>query len=274
MLACSEPGAGLNYYERHLGDYAKDTGHLTMLEHGAYNLLLDRYYATESGIPADQAYRVARARTKEERDAVDVVLLEFFTLDAGVYAKKRCEEELERARAKITAARQNGRNGGRPRKTQQDPTGFSGGANLETQPKPTGLLLGSKTETQTKALQTPDSNLHTPERVRTRADALADARAVVGLNTEAFDRWIGYRAERKPAIKPASMTAAAKELAAFGPEQAAVVQHSIANGYQGLFAKKLNGNHPAAKNGTSTHAQVMAALDAAVDPNSPEEWPT
>jgi uncharacterized protein YdaU (DUF1376 family) len=33
----------VNYYERHLGDYAKDAGHLSMLEHGAYSLLLDRY---------------------------------------------------------------------------------------------------------------------------------------------------------------------------------------------------------------------------------------
>ena len=61
----------MNYYERHLGDYAKDTGHLSMLEHGAYTLLLDRYYSTEEGIPADQVHRIARARTKEEKDAVD-----------------------------------------------------------------------------------------------------------------------------------------------------------------------------------------------------------
>jgi uncharacterized protein YdaU (DUF1376 family) len=51
----------MNYYERHLGDYAKDTGHLSLLEHGVYTLLLDRYYATESGIPEDQGHRIARA---------------------------------------------------------------------------------------------------------------------------------------------------------------------------------------------------------------------
>ena len=48
----------MNYYERHLGDYAKDTAHLTMIEHGAYSLLLDRYYGTEQGIPADQRARI------------------------------------------------------------------------------------------------------------------------------------------------------------------------------------------------------------------------
>jgi uncharacterized protein YdaU (DUF1376 family) len=71
----------MNYYERHLGDYARDTAHLSILEHGVYTLLLDRYYATEQPIPADQAHRVARARSREEKAAVDAVLSEFFVLE-------------------------------------------------------------------------------------------------------------------------------------------------------------------------------------------------
>jgi len=89
----------LNYYERHLGDYARDTAHLSMLEHGAYNLLLDRYYATEQGIPADQAHRLCRARTREERAAVDTVLQEFFSQQEGQWVHKRAETEIERYRA-------------------------------------------------------------------------------------------------------------------------------------------------------------------------------
>ncbi len=86
----------MNYYERHLGDYARDAGHLTMLEHGAYTLLLDRYYTTEQGIPADQAHRVCRARTRDEKEAVDTVLAEFFTLRDGVHHQKRVDAEIER----------------------------------------------------------------------------------------------------------------------------------------------------------------------------------
>lgn len=144
-------GVAVNYYERHLGDYARDTGHLSMVEHGAYTLLLDRCYATEQGIPQDQAYRIARARTKEEREAVDVVLAEFFTLQDGVHVQRRVQGEIEKARHRIEAARSNGRNGGRPRKK---PTGFSN----ETQEKPTGFSLGSVSETQSKALQTPSTS--------------------------------------------------------------------------------------------------------------------
>jgi uncharacterized protein YdaU (DUF1376 family) len=127
----------MNYYEHHLGDYAKDTGHLTMLEHGAYRILLDRYYSTEEGIPAAQAHRLARARSDEERQAVDAVLEEFFNLVDGVWINGRAEEEIARAQVKINAARENGKKGGRPRKsaaeTQQKPTGFSSVSVLETQ---------------------------------------------------------------------------------------------------------------------------------------------
>jgi uncharacterized protein YdaU (DUF1376 family) len=93
----------MNYYEHHLGDYAKDTAHLTMLEHGAYRLLLDRYYGTEQGIPADQAHRLARARTKEEKQAVDDVLAEFFQLVDGVWMNKRADEEIRRERKKLAS---------------------------------------------------------------------------------------------------------------------------------------------------------------------------
>ncbi len=139
----------MNYYERHLGDYAKDTAHLSMIEHGAYGLLLDRYYATESGIPAAQAHRLARARTEDERNAVDAVLDEFFVLIDGVWINHRAEEEIKKASARIKAAQENGKKGGRPKK--------------ETEEKPSGFSLGSFSETQAKAHQTPCTSLLIPD---------------------------------------------------------------------------------------------------------------
>lgn len=141
----------MNYYERHLGDYAKDTAHLSMLEHGAYSLLLDRYYGTEHGIPADQAHRVARARSRDEKAAVDAVLSEFFTLTNGVWINARSEEEIIKAQGKINAAKENGKKGGRPKKVNS-------GSENKTQDKPSGLLLGSENKTQEKAHQTPDTS--------------------------------------------------------------------------------------------------------------------
>lgn len=145
----------MNYYEHHLGDYAKGTGHLTMLEHGAYRLLLDRYYSTEAGIPADQAHRLARARSKGERLAVDLVLSEFFDLLDGVWINRRAEEEIAAARVRIDAARQNGKKGGRPRKDGVVP-------DQETQQKPRGIAPGSDSETRQKAHQAPGTKHQAP----------------------------------------------------------------------------------------------------------------
>lgn len=95
----------MNYYERHLGDYAKDAGHLDMLEHGAYGLLLDRYYTTEEPIPAGDIYRVTRAKSKTEKDAVNRVLSEFFRLVDGLWINKRADQEIERFRDKQAKAK-------------------------------------------------------------------------------------------------------------------------------------------------------------------------
>ena len=125
----------MNYYERHLGDYARDAGHLTMLEHGAYTLLLDRYYTTEQGIPADQAHRVCRARTRDEKEAVDTVLAEFFTLSDGVWRNGRAEREVAKMQAKVKAAQENGKRGGRPKRTDKEPGGNPVGFGSVAQPK-------------------------------------------------------------------------------------------------------------------------------------------
>lgn len=90
----------MNYYERHIGDYLKDTSHLSLLEHGVYGRLLDVYYSREGAIPADQAERLVGARSKDERAALSVVLDEFFTVVDGAFRHERCERELDRYRDK------------------------------------------------------------------------------------------------------------------------------------------------------------------------------
>lgn len=112
----------MNYYERHLGDYAKDTAHLTVTEHGVYTLLLDRYYATEAPIPDDQKYRVARSKSRDEKAAVDAVLAEFFELDGNVWRQKRCDEVIANHHAFIEKQRANGRASAAKRTGNQTPT--------------------------------------------------------------------------------------------------------------------------------------------------------
>jgi len=142
----------MNYYEKHLGDYARSTAHLSLLEHGIYNILLDWYYVTEKGIPKNSAHRIARAKTRQEIRAVDAVLAEFFTLVDDVFINHRAEGEVAKALSRIKAAQENGKRGGRPKK---NPKG------AENQPP--GFPVGFENGTQPKTHQTPDSTLRSPD---------------------------------------------------------------------------------------------------------------
>lgn len=64
----------------------------------------------------------------------------------------------------------------------------------------------------------------------------------IGLDAAVWQRWLDYRSKIGKPLKPASLQAAIDELVKFGADQAAVVQQSVAAGWQGLFALKANGN--------------------------------
>ena len=106
------------YYRFYPGDYFRDTSGLTMLEHGAYNLLLHNYYAACGKLEYEKprVYEMCHARTPEDRRAVDYILNKFFRVNNGALTNNRADEELaERARY-FETQRRNGLLGGRPKK--------------------------------------------------------------------------------------------------------------------------------------------------------------
>lgn len=120
----------MNYYERYCGDYGRDTGDLSLAQHGAYTLMLDHYYSTEKPLPSEHAslYRICRAMNKDEKEAVRAVADKFFPVsEDGLRHNPRADEEIADAQPRIAAARENGSKGGRPRKTRQKPGGFQDG---------------------------------------------------------------------------------------------------------------------------------------------------
>ena len=85
----------MHYYKRNLGDYAKKAGRLTMLQHGAYTLLIDSCYDREVFPTLEQALEWTWASTEVEVDAVKFVLSRFFVLDKdGCYVQDRILQEL------------------------------------------------------------------------------------------------------------------------------------------------------------------------------------
>jgi len=84
----------INYYKRHLGDYAKNTRTLTTYEHGVYNLVLDLYYTDEKPVTTEDAYAICRAESAKDRAHVDRVLVKFFRPEGDAWRHERADEEI------------------------------------------------------------------------------------------------------------------------------------------------------------------------------------
>ncbi len=114
----------MKFYKRFPGDITIKTGDLSLVEFGAYDRLLDHYYAKEKPIAPDRVYTVARALCLADRQAVDRVLAEFWTLTPEGWVQERADEMIAEALPKIEAARENGKLGGRPKGSGKKPTGL------------------------------------------------------------------------------------------------------------------------------------------------------
>ena len=91
------------YYQHHIGDYRKDTSHLSLIEHGIYRQLLDLYYITEN--PLDKkSIRLIGARTDQEIAMAELILNEFFEKKGTKYYHKRCDDEIQNYKLKSLKA--------------------------------------------------------------------------------------------------------------------------------------------------------------------------
>jgi len=97
----------VNFYKHHLGDYDGATVHLTWDEDHAYTRLLRVYYRLEKPIPLDlgAAYRLVRATTRAQKEAVTRVLHEFFEERADGWHNDRADEEIAAYQAQASINR-------------------------------------------------------------------------------------------------------------------------------------------------------------------------
>ena len=91
----------MKHYPHHIGDFDKETRHLTRIERSVYRDLIDLYYAKEQRLTLDMAAlcRKIIARTDEESTAVEQVLNEFFEHTNTGWYHDRCEIEIAAYRA-------------------------------------------------------------------------------------------------------------------------------------------------------------------------------
>ncbi len=193
----------MNYYEHHLGDYDGATAHLSWLEDCAYRRLICLYYRNEQPIPGDlrQACRLVRATSKQEREAVEQVLAEFFTLIDGAWHHKRCDADLSRYQAKSQKARESVSKRWAKRDANEMPTNIEGNTNVSTNEyeRNTGEVRRQYT-----ARPSPDTRHQTPD-INTGRAATSEAAAPAPIDTQGHAPTLAGRVCR--AMKSAQLQA-------------------------------------------------------------------
>lgn len=240
----------MNYYRRYIGDYGRDTSLLSLVEHGAYCVLLDHYYAAEAPLPADREdiYRLARAVKPEERKAVDKVLGQYFEEQATGFHNSRADSELERAAPAIKAARDNGRKGGRPANrlgsgggTYRDTgSGTQEEAQWDTRDKPTGKAIRAGDPSPNHQPPEPSPNRHPPTAIPQTENQRQGQKPSPGAS-RSVARKRGNGHDQSPKTAPTWEAYAAAYLTRYGTEP---VRNATVNAQLAGVVKRLGKEAP------------------------------
>jgi uncharacterized protein YdaU (DUF1376 family) len=254
---------GVNYFEFYVGDYARDTRHCSLAEHGAFLMLLSSYYATEKPLPADYValYRICSAMAPEEQAAVRSVADAFFPVAAdGLRHNARADVEIPKALARIEKARTNGKRGGRPPKEPSgNPAGFDPVNRNETQPL-TEPLTGI--EPAGKAPHTPYTK---QEKEQKKGARTAPLELPDWLDGETWGKWHQYRnagprwTHEARRLSLQTLT----KLRSQGHDPLAVIEQSIESGWTRLFPIKETSHENRRANGTGSAVERVQAAIAA-----------
>lgn len=154
----------MHFYSHHIGDFRAGCFNMTRLERALYRDMLDIYYDTEKPLPdsKEDVCKLLGARSDEEKEMVSEILMhKFEQIEGRGWVHERCEKEIAEYHAKADIARANGKLGGRPKKTQQEPRG---------NPELTGSEpTGNPDITGSQANHKPLTNNHKPKEEQSAA---------------------------------------------------------------------------------------------------------
>ena len=203
----------MHYYKKNIGDYAKKAGRLTMLQHGAYTLLLDSCYDRERFPTLQEAIEWAWASTEAEVEAVKFVLSRFFTLDKdGCHVQDRILQELLEYHAKsdtnkrIAIERETKRKEKRTNREQ-----------YVNEPPPN---------------QEPITNNHKPKNTNTVAPPY-------GVTDSVWQDWLKLRKAKKAAVTQTALDGIQREADKAGVSLQTVLETCCERGWTGFKAEWL-----------------------------------
>jgi uncharacterized protein YdaU (DUF1376 family) len=206
--------SAMHYYKFNIADYRKDTGHLSTIEHGIYRQLIDWYYLDEQPIPEETQVVIRRLRLgSEDVTFLRNVLSDFFVLGKTGYTHKRIEVEIKDYSEQVEKNKNNGKLGGRPKKTQS-------------------VISGLPDESQSNPNQEPLTINHKP--IKENATKVA---CPLDVSQQVWDDWVTLRKTKKAPITKTVLDGAIAEAKKLGWTLEQFLIEWCNRGSQGLKAE-------------------------------------
>ena len=214
----------MHYYKFNIADYRKDTGHLSTIEHGIYRQLIDWYYLDEQPIPEETQVVIRRLRLgSEEVTFLRNILDDFFVLGKTGYTHKRIEVEIKDYQEQVEKNKNNGKLGGRPKKTQS-------------------VISGLPDESQNNPNQEPLTTNHKPKRESATVVACPP-----DVSQQIWNDWVALRKSKKAPITQTVLNGAIAEAKILGWPLEKFLAEWCSRGSQGLKAEWIVKPNPADK---------------------------
>ena len=193
----------MHYYKRNIGDYYKKAGRLSMLQHGAYTLLIDACYDRERFPTMSEAIEWAWASTEAEVEAVKFVLSKFFHEVDGVFVQQHIKDDLidyaDKAEKNRTIALEREARRREKRTNEHEPC--TTGSRIEHESPPNHKPLTNNQEPVTKK---PKGKTDSPSLDYSCWPSMP--------NDELFAEWKELRKRKKAAISQTVINRVGKEL--------------------------------------------------------------
>jgi uncharacterized protein YdaU (DUF1376 family) len=232
----------MNFYPHHIKDFNNATRHLTRVERSVYRDAIEHYYDTELALTSDikRLEKLLLCTTEEEKNALNLILEEFFEATEEGFYNERCNEEITKYRANASAKAKAGIASAEARRRKR----------TERQQNLTERQQNLTDEQQTKN-QEPLTNKDIKESKpkKKKIFILPD-----WVNKAAWNEFEKHRRDIRKPLTELAKTKAANCLNGFSPEeQQAAIDQTIQNRWTGIFPKKLNGaNYETDKNRQNT----------------------
>jgi len=201
---------GLHYYQFNIGDYRRDTIHLTLIEHGVYRQLLDSYYLNEGPLTKseDELMRSLCVRNADEQDAFRRIVKEFFVEIDGQLIHRGCDKVIQQFLKKSDAARASAKS----RWDKKDANAM-------------------RTQCDGNATHNPIPITHNPIKTKTRSRAVS---CPLGVSTQVWDDFLAVRKAKRSPVTETSIAGITREAAKAGWSLEQALAECASRGWAGF----------------------------------------